>query len=201
MAGATTARANAWAELDARQQTPPPKHRKFSLGIDRSSTPPDEPSIETPSTAPSSLEPSPREPPPAEISADYWNFETYGDQIEDQHALLTTTIPVTASNATQFAEPSSDGSAEAMSQWLLDASALGPDDSPFRASFDMVSDFRESPNHTTDLPGKLSSEYFAGIDWDSTLWWDPSLVFESSCDNPIAESNDTVSQNQSHVYP
>jgi hypothetical protein len=127
------------------------------------------------------------------------NLKSY----EDQTNLLNT--PSDPKNT--FAPPHSGQSAEAspqntwqpMAQWPSNLSTWGPDYSPTPTTFNSsdphnLADSSRKTDSTAEVTEFSSSVSPVGLDWESTLWWDPSLAFDMANESLGLGVEDLVSQ-------
>lgn len=119
---------------------------------------------------------------------DYWSLDSYWDQIIRLHSPSEADTPFPAPISDYLDLPSQLDPSHSMAHWPSDTSGPGLHDHshPTLASgigpYRSVEGFQEAMT-TAEAAEPSSSDFAAGLDWDSTLWWDPALVFDMDLEN------------------
>lgn len=122
------------------------------------------------------------------ITDDYWVLDDYWDQIIRLSTPSDSTTPFPAPIAGQPDDASLQYPSHSTTQWPSNALTWGLENAsqPAFCTDSSPRQFVDRSQEVAFTAGAVepsSSDFLAGLDWESTLWWDPSLVFDTEKEN------------------
>ncbi|KAI9820577.1 MAG: hypothetical protein M1827_004946 [Pycnora praestabilis] len=160
---------------------------------------------------------------PTEPIDDYWNLDHYWEQVKSPYTqsqsamvsevpvssqLTETSLPNTSISFPQWPSPLPSWMSDGVSNGILERTSNGVPDSMPNGPLNGISQpMKTAVQYETQSPdanspsafqfeelGPLSSTLEAPLDWQSGMWWDPSLLFDLRLEQAGLETADLASQ-------
>ena len=140
---------------------------------------------------------------PTEHIDDYWNLENYCDQVISPYIPSDPTLLSEAPVSSSLTDTNLQNTSNSFPQWPSDMPAWmleGLSQPAVPTEYDTISIDRSPSAYLTGGSTDPLSTLAAPLDWESTMWWDPSLLFDGSlADSDIATAG-LAAQTSDVVY-
>ncbi|MCJ1306263.1 hypothetical protein MMC08_009083 [Hypocenomyce scalaris] len=141
---------------------------------------------------------------PTEHIDDYWNLENYCDQVISPYIPSDPTLLSEAPVSSPLTDTNLPNTSNSFPQWSSDMPAWmleGLSQPAVPTEYDTISSIdRSSSAYLIGESTDPSSTLAAPLDWESTMWWDPSLLFDGSLADSDVATADLAAQTSDFVY-